>query len=35
VSLSTPSIGGFVHAAGIVSIEPIGSIDFANFQRRA
>jgi NAD(P)-dependent dehydrogenase (short-subunit alcohol dehydrogenase family) len=28
-----PSIGGFVHAAGIVSIEPIGSIEFANFQR--
>lgn len=28
-----PSIGGFVHAAGIVSLEPIGSIDFANFQR--
>jgi NAD(P)-dependent dehydrogenase (short-subunit alcohol dehydrogenase family) len=28
-----PSIGGFVHAAGIVSVEPIGGIDFANFQR--
>jgi NAD(P)-dependent dehydrogenase (short-subunit alcohol dehydrogenase family) len=28
-----PSIGGIVHAAGIVSIEPIGAIDFANFQR--
>jgi NAD(P)-dependent dehydrogenase (short-subunit alcohol dehydrogenase family) len=28
-----PSIGGLVHAAGIVSIEPVGDIDFANFQR--
>ncbi len=28
-----PSIGGFVHAAGIVVVEPIGSIDFTNFQR--
>jgi NAD(P)-dependent dehydrogenase (short-subunit alcohol dehydrogenase family) len=28
-----PSIGGFVHAAGIVSIEPIGAVDFVNFQR--
>jgi NAD(P)-dependent dehydrogenase (short-subunit alcohol dehydrogenase family) len=28
-----PSIGGIVHAAGIVSIEPVGEIDFANFQR--
>ena len=28
-----PAIGGFVHAAGIVSVEPIGSIDFTNFQR--
>lgn len=28
-----PSISGFVHAAGIVSIEPVGSIDFTNFQR--
>src|SRR5262245_12335985 len=28
-----PSIGGLVHAAGIVSIEPVGGIDFANFQR--
>jgi NAD(P)-dependent dehydrogenase (short-subunit alcohol dehydrogenase family) len=28
-----PSIGGLVHAAGIVVVEPVGSIDFANFQR--
>jgi NAD(P)-dependent dehydrogenase (short-subunit alcohol dehydrogenase family) len=28
-----PSIGGIVHAAGIVIVEPVGSIDFANFQR--
>jgi NAD(P)-dependent dehydrogenase (short-subunit alcohol dehydrogenase family) len=28
-----PSIGGLVHAAGIVSVEPVGEIDFANFQR--
>jgi NAD(P)-dependent dehydrogenase (short-subunit alcohol dehydrogenase family) len=28
-----PSIGGLVHSAGIVSIEPIGDVDFANFQR--
>lgn len=28
-----PSIGGFVHAAGIVILEPVGDIDFANFQR--
>ncbi len=28
-----PSIGGIVHAAGIVLLEPIGDIDFANFQR--
>jgi len=26
-----PSIGGIVHAAGIVLLEPIGDIDFANF----
>jgi NAD(P)-dependent dehydrogenase (short-subunit alcohol dehydrogenase family) len=28
-----PSVGGLVHAAGIVSIEPVGGIDFVNFQR--
>lgn len=28
-----PSIGGLVHAAGIVSIQPIGDVDFADFQR--
>jgi NAD(P)-dependent dehydrogenase (short-subunit alcohol dehydrogenase family) len=28
-----PSIGGFVHAAGVVAIEPVGDIDFASFQR--
>ena len=28
-----PRIGGLVHAAGIVSLEPIGDIDFANFNR--
>jgi NAD(P)-dependent dehydrogenase (short-subunit alcohol dehydrogenase family) len=28
-----PSIGGLVHAAGIVSVEPVGGVDFANFQR--
>jgi NAD(P)-dependent dehydrogenase (short-subunit alcohol dehydrogenase family) len=28
-----PSIGGVVHAAGIVSIEPVGEIDFTNFRR--
>jgi NAD(P)-dependent dehydrogenase (short-subunit alcohol dehydrogenase family) len=28
-----PSIGGLVHAAGIVITEPVGAIDFANFQR--
>jgi NAD(P)-dependent dehydrogenase (short-subunit alcohol dehydrogenase family) len=28
-----PSVGGIVHAAGIVVVEPIGSIDFANFRR--
>jgi NAD(P)-dependent dehydrogenase (short-subunit alcohol dehydrogenase family) len=28
-----PSIGGLVHAAGIVSIQPIGDLDFADFQR--
>ena len=28
-----PSVGGIVHAAGIVVIEPIGAIDVANFRR--
>jgi len=28
-----PSIGGLVHAAGMVVAEPVGAIDFANFQR--
>jgi NAD(P)-dependent dehydrogenase (short-subunit alcohol dehydrogenase family) len=28
-----PSVGGIVHAAGIVVIEPVGSIDFASFRR--
>ncbi|HKY13443.1 MAG TPA: SDR family oxidoreductase [Microthrixaceae bacterium] len=28
-----PLVGGLVHAAGIVAIEPIGDVDFANFQR--
>lgn len=28
-----PTVGGLVHAAGIVSIEPIGGVDFLNFQR--
>jgi NAD(P)-dependent dehydrogenase (short-subunit alcohol dehydrogenase family) len=28
-----PSIGGIVHAAGIVAVEPIGEIDFASFRR--
>lgn len=28
-----PAIGGFVHAAGIVSIEPIGDVDFEHFGR--
>lgn len=28
-----PSIGGIVHAAGIVIVEPVGAIDFANFER--
>jgi NAD(P)-dependent dehydrogenase (short-subunit alcohol dehydrogenase family) len=28
-----PSIGAFVHAAGIVILEPIGDVDFTNFQR--
>jgi NAD(P)-dependent dehydrogenase (short-subunit alcohol dehydrogenase family) len=28
-----PSIGGIVHAAGIVVVEPIGTIDFASFRR--
>ena len=28
-----PSIGGLVHAAGIVVVQPIGSIDFNDFRR--
>lgn len=28
-----PSIGGLVHAAGMVVAEPVGAIDFTNFQR--
>jgi NAD(P)-dependent dehydrogenase (short-subunit alcohol dehydrogenase family) len=28
-----PSIGGVVHAAGMVIAEPVGQINFANFQR--
>jgi len=28
-----PSVGGLVHAAGVVRIEPIGEVDFASFQQ--
>ena len=31
--VALPSVGGLVHAAGIVSVEPIGQVDLANFRR--